>query len=160
MKCPGNYERSFQARCHAAVKKWGCKLAKSICRKKRLTLAFTFLLACEGISSSMNFDEEDDDEDEISSSSSQLNSNTRPGSATSKKSCKVKNWQTQTHLTSVNSLIFPTSIYILRTRMWVLAPSSGKKASCKQLNTCLNISEVDCVVMVQLNHTTCKHFSH
>ena len=43
----------------------------------------------EGISSSMNFDEEDDDEDEVSSSSSQLNSNTRPGSATSKKSCKV-----------------------------------------------------------------------
>lgn len=37
----------------------------------------------------MNFDEEEDDEDEISSSSSQLNSNTRPGSATSKKSCKV-----------------------------------------------------------------------
>uniref|UniRef100_A0A668AEQ2 Tubby-like protein n=1 Tax=Myripristis murdjan TaxID=586833 RepID=A0A668AEQ2_9TELE len=45
--------------------------------------------ACKGISSSMNFDEEEDDEDEISSSSSQLNSNTRPGSATSKKSCKV-----------------------------------------------------------------------
>lgn len=42
------------------------------------------------MSSSMNFDEEEDDEDEISSSSSQLNSNTRPGSATSKKSCKVK----------------------------------------------------------------------
>ncbi|KAK0140243.1 Tubby [Merluccius polli] len=42
----------------------------------------------KGISSSMNFDEEDDDEDEVSSSSSQLNSNTRPGSATSKKSCK------------------------------------------------------------------------
>ncbi|XP_062327929.1 tubby protein homolog isoform X4 [Osmerus eperlanus] len=41
-----------------------------------------------GISSSMNFDEEEDDEDEVSSSSSQLNSNTRPGSATSKKSCK------------------------------------------------------------------------
>jgi hypothetical protein len=37
----------------------------------------------------MNFDEEDDDDDEVSSSSSQLNSNTRPGSATSKKSCKV-----------------------------------------------------------------------
>lgn len=37
----------------------------------------------------MNFDEEEDDDDEISSSSSQLNSNTRPGSATSKKSCKV-----------------------------------------------------------------------
>ncbi|TNN86633.1 Tubby [Liparis tanakae] len=42
----------------------------------------------KGISSSMNFDEEEDDEDEMSSSSSQLNSNTRPGSATSKKSCK------------------------------------------------------------------------
>ncbi|XP_062327928.1 tubby protein homolog isoform X3 [Osmerus eperlanus] len=42
----------------------------------------------KGISSSMNFDEEEDDEDEVSSSSSQLNSNTRPGSATSKKSCK------------------------------------------------------------------------
>ncbi|XP_076012228.1 tubby protein homolog isoform X1 [Genypterus blacodes] len=42
----------------------------------------------KGISSSMNFDEEEDDEEEISSSSSQLNSNTRPGSATSKKSCK------------------------------------------------------------------------
>ncbi|KAF5891668.1 tubby protein isoform X1, partial [Clarias magur] len=44
----------------------------------------------KGISSSMNFDEEedDDDDDEVSSSSSQLNSNTRPGSATSKKSCK------------------------------------------------------------------------
>lgn len=44
-----------------------------------------------GISSSMNFDEEeDDDDDEVSSSSSQLNSNTRPGSATSKKSSKVQ----------------------------------------------------------------------
>lgn len=42
-----------------------------------------------GISSSMNFDEEEDEEDEDSSSSSQLNSNTRPGSATSKKSNKV-----------------------------------------------------------------------
>ncbi|XP_048118432.1 tubby protein homolog isoform X4 [Alosa alosa] len=41
-----------------------------------------------GISSSMNFDEEEDDDDEVSSSSSQLNSNTRPGSATSRKSCK------------------------------------------------------------------------
>uniref|UniRef100_A0A8C9Z094 Tubby-like protein n=1 Tax=Sander lucioperca TaxID=283035 RepID=A0A8C9Z094_SANLU len=51
---------------------------------------FTFCIffVCKGISSSMNFDEEEDDEDEISSSSSQLNSNTRPGSATSKKSCK------------------------------------------------------------------------
>ncbi|XP_067902420.1 tubby protein isoform X2 [Heterodontus francisci] len=39
----------------------------------------------KGISSSMNFDEE---EDEDSSSSSQLNSNTRPGSACSKKSNK------------------------------------------------------------------------
>ena len=37
----------------------------------------------------MNFDEEEDDDDEVSSSSSQLNSNTRPGSATSKKSSKV-----------------------------------------------------------------------
>lgn len=43
-----------------------------------------------GISSSMNFDEEEDEEDEDSSSSSQLNSNTRPGSATSKKSNKVR----------------------------------------------------------------------
>uniref|UniRef100_A0A673D073 Tubby-like protein n=1 Tax=Sphaeramia orbicularis TaxID=375764 RepID=A0A673D073_9TELE len=51
-------------------------------------ITHTSVLACEGISSSMNFDEEEDDEDEISSSSSQLNSNTRPGSATSKKSCK------------------------------------------------------------------------
>ncbi|XP_063802555.1 tubby protein homolog isoform X1 [Pseudophryne corroboree] len=42
----------------------------------------------KGISSSMNFDEEEDEEDEDSSSSSQLNSNTRPGSATSKKSNK------------------------------------------------------------------------
>lgn len=38
----------------------------------------------------MNFDEEEDEEDEDSSSSSQLNSNTRPGSATSKKSNKVR----------------------------------------------------------------------
>ncbi len=37
----------------------------------------------------MNFDEEDDEDDLVSSSSSQLNSNTRPGSATSKKSSKV-----------------------------------------------------------------------
>uniref|UniRef100_A0A3B3U555 Tubby-like protein n=1 Tax=Poecilia latipinna TaxID=48699 RepID=A0A3B3U555_9TELE len=49
---------------------------------------FLFCLCSKGISSSMNFDEEEDDDDEISSSSSQLNSNTRPGSATSKKSCK------------------------------------------------------------------------
>ncbi|XP_077177820.1 tubby protein homolog isoform X2 [Paroedura picta] len=42
----------------------------------------------KGISSSMNFDEEEDEEDEDSSCSSQLNSNTRPGSATSKKSNK------------------------------------------------------------------------
>ncbi|XP_073764630.1 tubby protein homolog isoform X5 [Danio rerio] len=41
-----------------------------------------------GISSSMNFDEEEDEDDLVSSSSSQLNSNTRPGSATSKKSSK------------------------------------------------------------------------
>lgn len=54
---------------------------------KKINISDTFLF--EGISSSMNFDEEEDDEDEISSSSSQLNSNTRPGSATSKKSCKV-----------------------------------------------------------------------
>uniref|UniRef100_A0A671SQ00 Tubby-like protein n=1 Tax=Sinocyclocheilus anshuiensis TaxID=1608454 RepID=A0A671SQ00_9TELE len=40
------------------------------------------------ISSSMNFDEEEDEDDLVSSSSSQLNSNTRPGSATSKKSSK------------------------------------------------------------------------
>lgn len=45
----------------------------------------------------MNFDEEDD-VDEISSSSSQLNSNTRPGSATSKKSCKVKEISQQTSI--------------------------------------------------------------
>ncbi|XP_043101162.1 tubby protein homolog isoform X4 [Puntigrus tetrazona] len=42
----------------------------------------------KGISSSMNFDEDDDEDDLVSSSSSQLNSNTRPGSATSKKSSK------------------------------------------------------------------------
>lgn len=54
----------------------------------------------EGISSSMNFDEEEDDEDEISSSSSQLNSNTRPGSATSKKSCKVS-------VAHLNRMIWP-----------------------------------------------------
>ncbi|XP_018617292.1 tubby protein homolog isoform X2 [Scleropages formosus] len=42
----------------------------------------------KGISSSMNFDEEEDEEEEDSSSSCQLNSNTRPGSATSKKSSK------------------------------------------------------------------------
>ncbi|XP_052418145.1 tubby protein homolog isoform X3 [Carassius gibelio] len=42
----------------------------------------------QGISSSMNFDEDDDEDDMVSSSSSQLNSNTRPGSATSKKSSK------------------------------------------------------------------------
>ncbi|KAG1943018.1 tubby protein [Pimephales promelas] len=42
----------------------------------------------KGISSSMNFDEEEDEDDLVSSSSSQLNSNTRPGSATSKKSSK------------------------------------------------------------------------
>lgn len=37
----------------------------------------------------MSFDEEEDDEDENSSSSSQLNSNTRPSSATSRKSIRV-----------------------------------------------------------------------
>ncbi|XP_078004468.1 tubby protein homolog isoform X3 [Phascolarctos cinereus] len=47
----------------------------------------------KGISSSMNFDEEEEEEDEEddeedSSSSSQLNTNARPGSATSKKSNK------------------------------------------------------------------------
>ncbi|XP_035275763.1 tubby protein homolog isoform X3 [Anguilla anguilla] len=45
----------------------------------------------KGISSSMNFDEEEDDEDEDdedTSSSSQLNSSTRPSSATSRKSNK------------------------------------------------------------------------
>ncbi|XP_072905612.1 tubby protein homolog isoform X4 [Hemitrygon akajei] len=42
----------------------------------------------KGISSSMNFDEEEDEEDEVSSSSSQVNCNTRPGSASSKKSNK------------------------------------------------------------------------
>lgn len=57
----------------------------------------------EGISSSMNFDEEEDDEDEVSSSSSQLNSNTRPGSATSKKSCKVH------HLMLCGHLLIPDS---------------------------------------------------
>ena len=56
---------------------------------QKLTLTLSLARATEGISSSMNFDEEEDDEDEVSSSSSQLNSNTRPGSATSKKSCKV-----------------------------------------------------------------------
>ncbi|MGH0150336.1 UNVERIFIED_CONTAM: hypothetical protein FKN15_025725, partial [Acipenser sinensis] len=45
----------------------------------------------KGISSSMNFEEEEEEEeeeDEVSSSSSQLNCNTRPGSAASKKSNK------------------------------------------------------------------------
>uniref|UniRef100_A0A8D2DJM3 Tubby-like protein n=1 Tax=Sciurus vulgaris TaxID=55149 RepID=A0A8D2DJM3_SCIVU len=42
----------------------------------------------KGISSSMSFDEEEEEEDENSSSSSQLNSNTRPSSATSRKSVK------------------------------------------------------------------------
>lgn len=37
----------------------------------------------------MSFEEEEEDEDEYSSSSSQLNSNTRPSSATSKKSIRV-----------------------------------------------------------------------
>uniref|UniRef100_A0A673ZWX1 Tubby-like protein n=1 Tax=Salmo trutta TaxID=8032 RepID=A0A673ZWX1_SALTR len=54
-----------------------------------MVLSLCLLANCTArISSSMNFDEEEDDEDEVSSSSSQLNSNTRPGSATSKKSCK------------------------------------------------------------------------
>lgn len=56
---------------------------------KALDLMMLTFSLFQGISSSMNFDEEDDDEEEVSSSSSQLNSNTRPGSATSKKSCKV-----------------------------------------------------------------------
>ncbi|XP_058161773.1 LOW QUALITY PROTEIN: tubby protein homolog [Dasypus novemcinctus] len=42
----------------------------------------------KGISSSMSFEEEEEDEDENSSSSSQLNSNTRPSSATSRKSIR------------------------------------------------------------------------
>lgn len=42
-----------------------------------------------GISSSMSFEEEEEDEDENSSSSSQLNSSTRPSSATSRKSTRV-----------------------------------------------------------------------
>lgn len=37
----------------------------------------------------MSFEEEEEDEDENSSSSSQLNSNTRPSSATSRKSARV-----------------------------------------------------------------------
>ncbi|XP_076969995.1 tubby protein homolog isoform X3 [Tamandua tetradactyla] len=42
----------------------------------------------KGISSTMSFEEEEEDEDENSSSSSQLNSNTRPSSATSRKSVR------------------------------------------------------------------------
>lgn len=42
----------------------------------------------KGISSSMSFEEEEEDEEEYSSSSSQLNSNTRPSSATSRKSVR------------------------------------------------------------------------
>ncbi|XP_012312140.2 tubby protein homolog isoform X1 [Aotus nancymaae] len=42
----------------------------------------------KGISSSMSFEEEEEDEDDNSSSSSQLNSNTRPSSATSRKSVR------------------------------------------------------------------------
>uniref|UniRef100_A0A2K5P5N1 Tubby-like protein n=1 Tax=Cercocebus atys TaxID=9531 RepID=A0A2K5P5N1_CERAT len=42
----------------------------------------------KGISSSMSFEEDEDDEEENSSSSSQLNSNTRPSSATSRKSVR------------------------------------------------------------------------
>uniref|UniRef100_A0A4W5LM20 Tubby-like protein n=1 Tax=Hucho hucho TaxID=62062 RepID=A0A4W5LM20_9TELE len=64
-----------------------CYYSSSITRSTTMPLRYVFSV-CEGISSSMNFDEEEDDEDEVSSSSSQLNSNTRPGSATSKKSCK------------------------------------------------------------------------
>lgn len=43
----------------------------------------------KGISSSMSFEEDEEDEEENSSSSSQLNSNTRPSSATSRKSVRV-----------------------------------------------------------------------
>lgn len=42
----------------------------------------------KGISGSMSFEEEDEDEEEYSSSSSQLNSSTRPSSATSRKSVR------------------------------------------------------------------------
>ncbi|XP_021781816.2 tubby protein homolog isoform X3 [Papio anubis] len=42
----------------------------------------------KGISSSMSFEEDEEDEEENSSSSSQLNSNTRPSSATSRKSVR------------------------------------------------------------------------
>ncbi|XP_072581802.1 tubby protein homolog isoform X3 [Vulpes vulpes] len=42
----------------------------------------------KGVSSSMSFEEEEEEEDENSSSSSQLNSNTRPSSATSRKSTR------------------------------------------------------------------------
>lgn len=66
-----------------------CQLKKQNLTSPSPPSIFLKCFLCEGISSSMNFDEEEDDEDEISSSSSQLNSNTRPGSATSKKSCKV-----------------------------------------------------------------------
>lgn len=58
----------------------------------------------------MNFDEEEDDEDEISSSSSQLNSNTRPGSATSKKSCKVQHLTLGTTRVSSLKLVFKINI--------------------------------------------------
>ncbi|XP_064168774.1 tubby protein homolog isoform X2 [Anguilla rostrata] len=58
----------------------------SVLRQGKQDLRLTMLK--KGISSSMNFDEEEDDEDEDSSTSSQLNSNTRPGSATSKRSSK------------------------------------------------------------------------
>uniref|UniRef100_A0A3Q3DQF9 Tubby-like protein n=1 Tax=Hippocampus comes TaxID=109280 RepID=A0A3Q3DQF9_HIPCM len=66
--------------------KWNAKCGF----ENRLPVTDTLFISvvCEGISSSMNFDEEEDDDDEISSTSSQLNNNTRPGSATSKKSCK------------------------------------------------------------------------
>lgn len=83
-----------------------------------------FCLVCAGISSSMNFDEEEDDEDEISSSSSQLNSNTRPGSATSKKSCKV-----QVHSTHLYSA---QCVFILSNRC--LLPMNNQKKKKRGLN--------------------------
>lgn len=49
----------------------------------------SYSLLGPGISSSMSFEEDEEDEEENSSSSSQLNSNTRPSSATSRKSVRV-----------------------------------------------------------------------
>lgn len=95
---------------------------------KNLTPLFFFFFVhfrsvCEGISSSMNFDEEEDDEDEISSSSSQLNSNTRPGSATSKKSCKVRTAQRSFIIMSMICLFF----FCLRTSDFHQLITSRKK---------------------------------